>query len=396
MAKDIFEVVIPVLDETTESVLLSRWLKQEGDAIRRGDVICEVETEKASVEIEAYGEGFLRKRLIDAGTQIPPRTVIALIGPADAVLPNIDPYYQTSKAAPPTISEPMPAATTGSTVTTEPSKKEIKISPRARRLAEDNSIDWATLTGSGPDDRIVEDDIKAAIQRKAMPAVAPSTAAARSHDPLATRLAQAKAERVSQSWRSIPHFYMSITIDLSKVVQRKATADTSKTRLTYTDFMAEALAKTLAQYPMFNGHWQHDAFVASSEIRLGLVVQTERGLIIPAMRDLRGRTLEDIAAERERLVQQALMGSLSAAAMSEPTVTLSNVGPGHIDAFTAIISPPQVAILSVGSVQPRPMIDNGTLVVRTAAVVTLGADHRAIDGRQSAAFLETFKAMLES
>ena len=396
MASNFYEVVVPVMDETTESVLLSRWLKQEGDAIHRGDVICEVETEKASVEIEAYGEGLLRKRLIDAGTQIPPRTVIALIGPADAVLPNIDPYYQTSKAAPPTVSEPMPAATTGSTVTTEPSKKEVKISPRARRLAEDNGIDWATLTGSGPDDRIVEDDIKAAIQRKAMPALAPSTAAARSHDPLATRLAQAKAERVSQSWRSIPHFYMSITIDLSKVVQRKATADTSKTRLTYTDFMAEALAKTLAQHPMFNGHWQNDAFVASSEIRLGLVVQTERGLIIPAMRDLRGRTLEDMAAERKRLVQQALMGSLSATAMSEPTVTLSNVGPGHIDAFTAIISPPQVAILSVGSVQPRPMVDNGTLVVRTAAVVTLGADHRAIDGRQSAAFLETLKAMLES
>ena len=225
---------------------------------------------------------------------------------------------------------------------------------------------------------------------------AASSATDRGADSAIRRLARAKAERVSQSWRTIPHFYMSITIDLSKVVQRKASAATSKTRLTYTDFIAEALVKTLAQHPAFNGHWQNDELVVSSEIRLGLVVQTERGLVIPAMSDLRGRTLDDLAAERERLVQQANTGALNAAAMVEPTFTLSNVGPGHIDDFTAIISPPQVAILSVGSVQPRPLIDNGALVVRTAATFTLAADHRALDGRQSAAFLETLKIALES
>jgi len=393
----ITEVVVPVMDETTESVLLSRWLKQEGDTIQRGDVLCEVETEKASVEIESFAQGVLRKVLIEVGTQIPPRTVIALIGPADAPLPQIDPYYQTPKAAPPQPTATPTSSAPAPTPAPIAEKKEVRISPRAKNLAQENGIDWMTLTGSGPDGRIVEDDVKQAIQQKkqSAPAAATSTPSAVDKD---ARIAQAKAERVSQSWRNIPHFYMSITVDLSKIQQRRAAmkATTAQAHLTYTDFIIEALAQTLAQHPHFNGHWQNDALTMQSEIRLGLVVQTERGLIIPAMRDIRARALSDLAGERERLVQQATTGALSATAMSEPTFTLSNVGAGHIDAFTAIISPPQVAILSVGSVQPRALVENDTLVVRMSATFTLGADHRAIDGRQSAAFLETLKTVLES
>lgn len=399
----ITEVVVPVMDETTESVLLSRWLKHEGDPIQRGDVLCEVETEKASVEIESFAQGVLRKVLIEAGTPIPPRTVIALIGPADAPLPQIDPYYQTPKAAP--REAPAASATPATPAVPAPTleKREVRISPRAKNLAHENGIDWTTLTGSGPDGRIVEDDVKQAIQqqKQTAPASAPSASALPASTPpteMATRIAQAKAERVTQSWRSIPHFYMSITVDLSKVQQRRAAMNATATQahLTYTDFIIEALAQTLTQHPHFNGHWQHDAFVAHSEVRLGLVVQTERGLLIPAMRDIRARSAADVAAERERLVQQATTGALSATAMAEPTFTLSNVGAGHIDAFTAIISPPQVAILSVGSVQARALVEQDALVVRTAATFTLGADHRAIDGRQSAAFLETLKQVLEA
>jgi pyruvate/2-oxoglutarate dehydrogenase complex dihydrolipoamide acyltransferase (E2) component len=157
-----------------------------------------------------------------------------------------------------------------------------------------------------------------------------------------------------------------------------------------------ALGQVLAKYPVFNGYWKDEAAVAVPEIRLGLVVQAERGLVVAVLRDLRRWDWDSLAAERERAVRQALAGKLDAEA-GEPTFTLSNIGPGHIDHFTAIINPPQVAILSVGSIQPRPVVvGDGALTVRPTAGFTLGVDHRAIDGRQSAAFLEELKRVLET
>jgi len=385
------EVIIPVMDETTETVLLSRWLKQEGDAVQKGEVICEIETEKASVEIEASADGALRKIFIEAGTQIPPRTVVALVGAVSEPIPDLDPYYQTPKKRAAESSTSSSTTTSSSTIpatTTVAPSKEVRISPRARRLAEDNGIDLAMVNGSGPEGRIVEDDIKAAIASKATPSTAKPAG------DLASRVARAKAERVSQSWRTIPHFHMSITVDLSNVVARKKTSG-SATKLTYTDFFAEALAQILPQHPLLNGHWLNDAFAPAQDIRLGIVVQTERGLVIPAMRDVRNRSLEDLAAEREPLVKQALAGALNASAMAEPTFTLTNVGQGHVDSFNAIISPPQVAILAVGSLQPRALVANNEVKICQSATFTLGVDHRAVDGRDAAAFLESLKTALE-
>jgi pyruvate dehydrogenase E2 component (dihydrolipoamide acetyltransferase) len=380
----IIEVVVPVMDQTTESVLLVRWLKQEGDAVQSGEAICEIETEKATVEIEAGTAGVLRKWLIEAGTQIPPRTVVALVGLASDAILAIDPYYQTQRAAP--LQQKAEIALAPEPARAAVVTREIRISPRARRLAEENQIDLAGVVGSGPEGRIIEDDIQAAIKRKTNEAQVVGAAAT-------ARAAKAKAERVSLSWRTIPHFHMSITVDLSRVVSRKAAADAGAT---YTDLFILALAQTLPTHPALNGHWQADALLVIPDIRLGLVVQTERGLVIPALRDVRGRSLADIAAEREQVVKQALTGTLGAAAMVEPTFTLSNVGPGHIDAFSAIISPPQVAILSVGSIMDRPLVVDGALMIRPAATFTLGVDHRAIDGRAAQAFLEQLKTNLES
>jgi len=370
----IHEIVIPVMDQTTEQVTLVRWLAQEGAPIQRGTVLCEIESEKATVEIEASASGILHKTLIAEGAVIPPLTVIALIGEATDTPPEIDPFYRTSRAhapeAKPTVPEIPQVASR---------RNRLVVSPRARKLAEEHGIDLATIEPTGPDNRIIEEDVQAAIQR-----IKTSTVSVTPE-----RIAQAKAERVAESWRAIPHFYTSITIDLSTVAARK-TGD-----LTYTDFFAFAIAETLKQHPALNGHWKDGRHSISSAIHLGLVVQTERGLIIPTLCDLQNLTLEAIAAERVRLVEQAHAGKLSAAAMTEATFTLSNMGAGHIDQFTAIISPPQVAILSVGSVQPRPLVVGDELVIRPTATFTLGADHRAIDGRQSAAFLEQLKVILE-
>jgi len=408
----ITEIIVPVMDQTTESVLLTRWLKREGDAVAAGDALCEIETEKATVEIEAGAAGILRKQLVEAGTQIAPRTIVALVGLADDPLP-VNPVAPTL-AAPLDVPVEQPVSVTATVQQAPP--REIRISPRARRLAEENGIELEGVDGSGPDGRIIEDDIKAAIQRVGADAqhvgadprvgqIAGGDAPDVGADPRVGRIAggdasapvaaiqraaKAKAERVSLSWRTIPHFHMAITVDLSNVVRRKAAAN----GVTYTDLFILALAQTLPDHPLLNGHWQNGALNIITDIRIGLVVQTERGLVIPALHDL--FALEDIAAEREQIVRQAHKGTLSAAALVEPTFTLTNVGPGHIDAFSAIISPPQVAILAVGSIMDRPVVVEGALAVRPTATFTLGVDHRAIDGRAAQAFLEQLKANLEA
>jgi len=378
------ELAIPVMDQTTLSVTLTHWLKREGDSVAVGEAVCEIETDKATVEVPAQGGGVLRKILIPAGVEVPPRTVVALIAELHEALPEIDPYYRTEKPAEPAA---MPATPTPIAAPIRSAGQKVIISPRARRLAEEHQLDLARVTGSGPGGRILEDDVQAAL---AAPAVAKPAA------PTATsRAAHTKAERVSKSWQTIPHFYMTITVDVTHLSALKAEAGSA---ITFTDYFALALGRTLPGHPVLNGHWNAEraALDMAAEIRLGLVVEAEHGLVIPALADLRGRGLAEIAAERAQVVAQARAGKLSAAASVAPTFTLSNVGPGHIDHFTAIISPPQVAILSVGSVQLLPLVVDGQVAARTAATFTLGVDHRAVDGRQAARFLEDLKHDLET
>jgi pyruvate dehydrogenase E2 component (dihydrolipoamide acetyltransferase) len=372
------EIAIPVMDQTTETVTLTGWFKHEGDRVQTGEAVCEIETAKATVEVTAPAAGQLRRILIQPGIEVPPRTVVGLVAEADEPLPDIDPFYQTATPVRP-HPNPLPPGEGGAPGTSARAGKKIVISPRARRLAEQHNLDLNGIQGSGPGGRILEEDVEAALA--APPKASGPSAAAR-----------AKAERVTRSWQTIPHFYTSVTIDLEQVAEHRA----AHAGLTFTDYFALALARTLPAHPALNGFWRNDGPEPAAEIRLGLVVEAEQGLVIAALRDLRGRALEDIAAERARVVDQARAGRLSAAALAEPTFTLSNVGPGHIDAFTAIISPPQVAILSVGSVQPQPRVVGAEIAVRRIATFTLGADHRAVDGRQSARFLEQLKTELEA
>ncbi len=372
------QVTIPVMDQTTETVTLAHWHVQEGDAVRRGDVVCEIETEKATVEIQAPADGILRKVLVERGAQVPPRAVVALIGNADELLPELDPLYQTARARDAGTTQGVTTESLEKRTTQVVTTKRMIASPRAKKLAADKGIDLATVTGSGPGGRILEEDVERAIREQG--------------GSQAQRLAHAKAERVSRSWQTIPHFYMTVTADLSRIAAARAHAQFD---VTFTDYFVAALAQVLPNHPDLNGYWENGAPALEPELRIGVVVQTERGLLIPALRDVRGRKLEDIAAERAQIVAQARLGKLSGGAQAQPTFTLSNVGAGHIDAFTAIISPPQLAILSVGSVMPRPVVVGQKLEVRPTASFTLGADHRAVDGRQAAAFLEELKQNLE-
>ena len=382
------EVIVPVLDQTGGEVVILRWLKNEGDEVAGGEPLCEIETAKAVVEIESNADGILRRRLIEEGTTVPPRTVLALIGSADEPLPEIDPYHQVRPAGPePPVPESATSERRAATgAAPRPSAPErIVVSPRAKRLAAEHKVDLSTVQGSGPRGRILEDDIRQAIERASVPA--------------ASRAAQAKAQRVAQNWSTIPHFHTTITVDMSRVVERKSSEERRPSdedeKVTYTDYIVQAFAEALKSHPTLNAHWTDDGLVVAPGVHMGLVVQTERGLVIPVLRDVQDRSLAEIASEREQVVQQAHSGRLSARAAAGATVTLSNLGVGSIDYFTAIIDLPQVAILSVGSILERPLVSGSEIVIRPTAMFTIGVDHRAIDGREAAGFLEELKRILE-
>ncbi len=375
----VVEVVIPMLEQTGGDITLTAWLKQEGDQVHVGEPICEVETAKATVEIEASSSGVLRKQLITVGTLVPALTVVALIAEAGEPLPEVDPFYRLKPVGPPAPGPAVSAAVPTAEAAAPRPAHALLASPRAKRLAAEHGVDLTLIRGTGPKGDIVESDVRRAIEQ--------------SSATNAQRVAQAGAQRVAQSWQTIPHFYMSVTIDLSRVAERKS-RDGQQT--TYTDYVAQAIAEAIRHVPTVNGHWSDDGPRSIAEVHLGLVVQTERGLVIPTLRDVQRRSLLEIAEERRRLIEGIQAGKLSGEALSGASFTLSNIGPGQIDQFTAIISPPQLAILSVGSVLPRPVVVDSGLVVRSTATFTLGADHRAIDGRQAAAFLQRLKAILEA
>jgi pyruvate dehydrogenase E2 component (dihydrolipoamide acetyltransferase) len=376
----ISELSIPVMDQTTETVALIGWLKREGDAVQPGEAVCEIETDKATVQVTSAAGGLLRQILVPAGTQVPPRTVVALIGAADETLPVIDPYYRTSRAA----AEPAPVAAAAQAAPADRAAAlKAAISPRARRLAEQHGLDVTALQGTGPGGRILEEDVQRTLD------------AAKAAPSAAERATRAKAERVLRAWQTIPHFFTSITVDLTRVA---AARDIGSSAATFTDHFALALARTLPEHPAFNGFWdaERNALKTVPEIRLGVVAETEQGLVILAMPDLRGLTLDQIAADRARLVGQARAGKPPAESLETPTFSLTNMGAGHIDHFTAIISPPQVAMLAAGSVRPQPLVIEGQVEPRLSVTFTLAADHRAVDGRQAARFLEQLKRALEN
>jgi pyruvate dehydrogenase E2 component (dihydrolipoamide acetyltransferase) len=376
----ITEVIVPVLDQTTTEVRLINWIKNEGDEVTSGEVVCEIETEKATVEIESPKAGILRKILIEADTNIPPLTVVALVSDNDDVLPDIDPYYKVKLDQPKTTdTRPTPASSVQSEENKR-NKRDARVisSPRARRLADENNIDIASISGSGPRGRILESDVKQTLEN-----------ILNKSDP---RAAQATANRVSESWTTIPHFYTSITVDMSALISK---TEEKGAGYTYTDFIILAIAQSVTSQPTVNGTWENSTATIMGSTHLGLVVQTKIGLVIPTLTNIQNHSIDEIAQNRSELVKQAHDGKLTATAMTPATLTLSNIGPGHIDHFTAIISPPQLAILSAGSIQTKPMVVANEIVIKPTATFVLGADHRAIDGILAAAFLESLKYNLE-
>lgn len=424
------KVFMEALSPTMEEGRLVKWLKNEGDKIASGDVLAEVETDKAIMELVARGDGVLRKRMIAEDTTAPVGTLIGVIAAPDEKIDDLVAAAPTQKAeasapsapastptapaatapqaaatatAPPAKAEPQPQTSDLRPQTSEARPQTSKSSPLARRLAAERGVDLTSVSGSGPGGRIVKRDVESA--RAAAPAAAaqaaraprPRSDADYSDVPL-TQIRKTIARRLVESIGPIPTFYLTAEFDMERVAEMRAAMGQlgDEYKVSFNDIVLKAVATALAQHPEVNAHWLGDAMRFWNRVHLGIAVATEAGLITPVIFDADQKRLSEIAAEARDLAGRARERRLKPEEYTGSTFTVSNLGMFGIEHFTAIINPPEAGILAVGAIESRPVVYNENVVVRRRMRVTMSCDHRVIDGAAGAKFLQTLKRLVEN
>jgi pyruvate dehydrogenase E2 component (dihydrolipoamide acetyltransferase) len=425
---------MPRMSDTMEEGNIVGWLKEEGDEIEAGETIAEVETDKATMELDSYFDGVLLHIAVKEGA-VPINGVIAVIGEeGEDWKAAIEASNGTSSngaeeaaqkeaptpdnAAP---SVPAPAADTPSTS----SDARIKASPLARNMAKEEGIDLSAVQGSGDQGRIVKRDIEAfKEQQSSQPAAAPQTAPAAPAAPQKTappakegpqvvpfafnagsgnyedqplsQMRKTIARRLAESKYSAPHFYLTIEIDMEKAIQlRKQLNEVSPTKLSFNDLVIKAAAVSLRQHPAVNSSWLDDRIRVNKDINMGVAVAVDEGLVVPVIRYADIKTLSQINSEVKDMATRARDRKLGLEEMQGNTFTISNLGMFGIEEFTAIINPPDSCIMAVGGIIEKPVVKDGEIVKGSRMKVTLSCDHRVVDGATGAQFLKTFKEILE-
>jgi pyruvate dehydrogenase E2 component (dihydrolipoamide acetyltransferase) len=420
-------VEMPKMGDTMEEGKILRWIKHEGDQVKKGESLAEVETDKVNIEIEAFASGVLRKILVAEGESAPIGASIAYIGGADEPLPDeaggngkgAAPQTQerSSAAAPAPAGAAAPAAPSAASPVpaqvAAPSGGRIFISPLARRFAEEHKVDYRQVRGTGPNGRIIKLDIEAVL-KQAPAAVAPEAAPLPVAEALPAGVATGEfveipltamrrtiAKRLTQSMQSAPHFYVTSVIDtgklgeLRKQINEYAATAPDPVKVSFNDLIIKAVALALLRMPQVNVSFAEDKLIQKKQVHIGVAVALEQGLIVPVLHDADKRGILDIARETRRLAEAARTNKLKPEDLSGGTFTVSNLGMFDVESFTAIINPPESAILAVGSITPTPVVVDGQVVVRERMKVTLSSDHRALDGAVAARFLQEVKRLLE-
>jgi len=398
----ISEVVMPQMGADMQEGTILRWLKREGDTVRRGEIIAEIETDKANVEIEAYESGTLRRILLPEGATVPVGQIIAVIAaPED----DISQYEAAAAVAAPKPAAPPPERAVAVTEAPPAEAGRIRASPAARRLAEELGVDLSRVQGTGPDGRILRGDIEAAAKAleaaPAAPAAPPATAPAEApaSPPGVSRMRQAIARRMTQSKREAPHYYLTMDIDMTEAERLRRQlneAAEGEVHISVNDVIVKAVAKALQRHPIFNS-WFVDGQVQQQQaLNIGVAVALEEGLIAPAILDCGRKSLAEIARASRDVAERARSGVLKADEYTGATFTVSNLGMYEVETLIAIIPPPQTAILGVGVVGKVPAVEDGEIVVRERMKVALSADHRVTDGALGARFLADIRNFLEN
>ncbi len=396
-------VVMPKLTDTMEEGVVLGWKKHEGDQVAAGDVLAEIETDKAVMDLEAFGSGTLRKILADEGQTVKSGALIALIAEPDE---DIDSAMKEGVAPGPTAApEPKPTPSTDVKPETQPQRGqpkqnkteketesphevEIKASPRARALASERGIDLRSIKGSGPDGRIIERDLPIA-KSGAEPAAA-------SDRPL-SQMRKAIARTMVQSKAPVPHFYLTAEIGMDEAERlRHQLKRLHQVHPSVTDLLIKASALALTRHPEINVSFVGEAIRQHGSIDIGIAVGLDDGLITPVLRNCHAKTLGQISSEAKELIDRARSKRLQPHEYEGATFSISNLGMFDVDNFIAVLVPPEAAALAVGTIRDLPIVDNGTVTIGRRMNVTLSCDHRALDGMQAAKFLQEFKAILEA
>ena len=398
------KVMMEALSPTMEEGRLVKWVKNVGDAVKSGDTIGEVETDKAIMELVARGDGILRAHLVPEGTTAAVGMVIGVIAAANEDISSMTGGAAPAPAAAPAVAAPAPAASAPAAAApaapvAEASSGPVRSSPLARRMAAEKGVNIGAIHGSGPNGRVIRRDIEAAsvsTTTAAAPATIPITG--EYTDVVLTQMRKTIARRLSESIGPVPTFYLTSEIDMTQVGQlrEQMVANGDQYKVSVNDIVIKAVAIALTRHPECNAHWMGDSIRYFSAAHIGMAVATDDGLIVPVIRDAQRKGLGQIGRDARELAKKARERKLQPAEFTGGTFSVSNLGMFGIDQFTAIINPPEAAILAVGATETKPVWENGAFVPRQLMRVTLSCDHRVIDGAVGAKFLQTLRGLLEA
>src|SRR5712691_9347346 len=414
------EVNMPRLSDTMEEGTIARWLKSPGDEIKKGDILAEIETDKATMDLEAYEAGTLQQILVQEGETVPIGQAVALIGSGAAAQPVAQPAPATAKTgadgagAAPAAPVESPAKAETSAQSPPPAEsgqgEAVKASPLARRMAEEHNIDLSQMQGTGPGGRIVRDDIEDALEKRGAPAAPPQPAPAAVTPPSApppdaelvklSRVQLLIARRLTESKQTIPHFYVSSEVDMTDALAMRQTlnADVGEdgVKVTDNDLIVKACALALEKFPEVNSSLKDDHFARYKHINIGMAVDAPTGLVVPVIRDTNTKGVRSIAREAKALIAKARANKLAPADLEGGTFSVSNLGMMDASNFIAVINPPQAAILAVAATRKQFVPVDGQPVIRDLMTVTMSTDHRILSGAAVARFLQEVKRVLQN
>jgi pyruvate dehydrogenase E2 component (dihydrolipoamide acetyltransferase) len=441
-------VIFPKLGQTMEEGLIVKWLKQEGDAVGKGDILFEIETDKANLEVESFFEGILLKIYVGVGITVPVNTVVGYVGAAGEKVPAQPPAPAAGPAAPQAAT---PAAAPAPVPTAAPRAEAPRaaeavvrpfaaapapapavavkraISPRAKALARDKAVDPAPVTGTGPNGRITEKDVLAYLSARNYEALRIAPAAKRlaqekgvdiltvrgsgeggrirvedveraiRAQPVAlSRMRQVIARRLVESKQTIPHFYVTVTADITDLMRYRAALKAAGSAYSVNDFILEAVVLALEEFPAVNSTTDGRTVTWRGDVDLGVAVSVENGLVVPVIRAAQTLSLAELRDRVKTLADKARAGKLTPDEMTGSSFTVSNMGMLDVDSFAAIINPGEAGILAVASGREAPAVVNGEVRIRTRMAMTLSADHRIVDGATGARFANAIRAKLEN
>ncbi len=423
-------VRMPKMSDTMTEGVVAKWHKKIGDSIKSGELVAEIETDKATMEFESYQDGILLYRGVEEGKSVPVDGLLAIVGKAGEDYKSVleqekakantaavktvaeskpevkaaTKTVETAKAA--TVSASAPVAITSRasekthvpTVDTVTLPSGLRASPLAKRLAGEKGIDLGKVLGSGDNGRIVKRDIDWFKQGNAVNGGFASAVMEEGYDEVAvSQMRKTIAKRLSESKFTSPHFYLTIEIDMDNTISaRESINAVTGSKVSFNDFVIKAVAAALRQHPKVNSSWLGDKIRFNHHIHIGVAVAVEEGLLVPVVRFADSKTLRQINDEVKTLAQKAKDKKLQPADWEGNTFTISNLGMFGIEEFTAIINPPDACILAIGGIQQKPVVKNNVVVPGNVMKVTMSCDHRVVDGVTGAEFLRTFKGLMEN